>query len=61
MKKSSCIIFSSFVLFILGFALFAMGAATSLKNGALIIAGAIFICTAFLIVNIAVIFLSGNE
>lgn len=59
MKTSSFIAFLFFVLFLASLAFFSMG--FSLENGALIIAGAICISTAFLIVSIAAIFLKDDK
>lgn len=59
MKNSSFITFLFFVLFVAALALFAMG--FSIENGALIISGTICICTAFLIISIAVVFLKDDE
>lgn len=62
MKKSSFIVFLFYVLFIAGLVLLAMGFYLgSGEFGGLIIAGAIFFCTAFLIAAIGRIFLGDNE
>ncbi len=58
MKKSTFIAVSFFVLFLCGLALLIT---SSLENGALVIAGVICICTAFLIGSIATVFLKDGE
>lgn len=58
MKKNTFIAVLFFVLFFVGLALLCTG---SLENGALVIAGVIFICTAFLIISIATVFLKDGE
>ncbi len=58
MKKGTVIAVLFFALFLVGLGLLIT---SSLENGALVIAGVICICTAFLIVSIATVFLKDGE